>query len=250
MTLQRPNCQRATASVEEVLPGGPEKLIEGCQGLVRSLAWKVHRKLPPSTDIEDLIAFGQLGLVAAARAFDPSLGGKFITYAYYRIRGAIFDGLSKMSWFSRYDYHSSRYERMANEVLRLECEDTDAVPGRNLEEDVAWFKGITTTLSVVYLATCFGSEADEEMAGSLEDRSVPSPAAVTIERDLGAKLHDLIDALPADAGKLIRSVYFEGQTLQEAGRTIGVSKAWASRLHRKTLHRLAFSLRQIGIGAA
>jgi DNA-directed RNA polymerase specialized sigma subunit len=34
-----------------------------------------------------------VGLAEAARQFDPSRGGQFTTYAYYRIRGAILDGL-------------------------------------------------------------------------------------------------------------------------------------------------------------
>src|SRR5688572_30076999 len=82
-------------------------LIAGCQGLVRTLAWRIHKKLPPSVDLEDLISYGQVGLAEAARDFDPSLGDHFITYAYYRIRGAILDGLTKLSWFSLHDYHGS-----------------------------------------------------------------------------------------------------------------------------------------------
>jgi RNA polymerase sigma factor for flagellar operon FliA len=59
-------------------------------------------------------------------------------------------------------------------------------------------------------------------------------------------LRELIDALPSDSGSLIRGAYFEGLTLKQAGERIGVSKAWASRLHAKTLQRLARALRLLG----
>ncbi len=50
-----------------------EQLIEENQGLVRSLAATIHRKLPPYVELDDLIAYGQVGLAEAARDFDPVL---------------------------------------------------------------------------------------------------------------------------------------------------------------------------------
>ena len=95
-----------------------DRLIEESLGLVRSLASQIHRKGPPNVDLEDMIAYGQIGLAEAAHDFDPSRGNQFSTYAYYRIRGAIYDGLAKMSWFGRAQYQQARYDRMANETLR------------------------------------------------------------------------------------------------------------------------------------
>ena len=96
---------------------GPDPLvqqrIEECQGLVRSLALSIRRKLPPTVELEDLIAYGQVGLGEAARDFDPDRGSRFSTYAYYRIRGAIYDGLSKMAWFDRVQASQVRYEQMS-----------------------------------------------------------------------------------------------------------------------------------------
>jgi len=225
----------------------PQKLMLGCQGLVKSLAWKIHRKLPPQVDLEDLIAFGQVGLAEAARNFDPARGGKFITYAYYRIRGAIFDGLCKMSWFSRHDYHASRYERMAGEVVRLEEEDSeDAAPGP--EGDARWLQGVSSALVVVYLATSRGSREDQGSREPAAEESSASPSARAMEREMEEKLRGLIDALPGDARTLIQGVYYEGLTLTEAGEKLGISKAWASRLHAKTLKRLAGALRLAGLG--
>ena len=70
----------------------------------------------------------------------------------------------------------------------------------------------------------------------------PSPVENAISSELAAKLGTLIEALPSDARQLIQGTYFEGLSLKEAGERIGISKAWASRLHARTLQQLARSL--------
>jgi RNA polymerase sigma factor for flagellar operon FliA len=226
-------------------PTSPQ-LVEECQGLVRSLAATIRRKLPPSVDLEDLVAYGQIGLVEAARDFDPSRGGRFSTYAYYRIRGAIYDGLSKMSWFGRPEHNRVRCDRMSNDVLRLEGEQAETSSEGDITVDVRWLRSVTRALAMVYLAT--QADAGEGLTlGSLEDRSSPAAPAAAINREISQKLHELVAALPPEAAALIRATYFEGVTLQEAGNRLGVSKSWASRLHAKALQRLARSLRLEGI---
>ena len=222
-----------------------QQLIAGCQGLVRTLAWQIHRKLPPQVELDDLIAYGQIGLAEGSRDFDPARGTQFTTFAYYRIRGAILDGLSKMSWFNKSDYWRGRYERMANEVLDLERADAAAEQETPLEQDARWLKGASASLAMVYLFShrSSGDDEDETGAATVEDRAVQAPSAVAIKREMVQRLHELVDALPDDAAKLLRATYFEGLTLKEAGERIGISKAWASRLHAKSLGQLARSLR-------
>ena len=89
----------------------PQHLIEHCQGMVRSLALSIHRKLPPRYELDDLISYGQVGLAEAAKDFDPRRGSQFSTFAYYRIRGAIYDGISKMTWFGRAGRQHDRCEQ-------------------------------------------------------------------------------------------------------------------------------------------
>lgn len=225
----------------------PQQLIHQCQGLVRSLASGIHRKLPPSVELDDLIAYGQVGLAQAAQDFDPSRGSRFSTYAYYRIRGAIYDGLSKMTWFSRSQYRKVRTERMANEVLQVDTQQGEEPSQASLESDVRWFRDISRALAVVRLTT--QRSGQDEPPATPADESTPEPSAAAIGREISQKLHELIDALPEAEGTLIRAAYFEGLTLQEAGKRIGVGKAWASRLHARTLQQLARSLRLLGVAS-
>jgi RNA polymerase sigma factor FliA len=223
----------------------PQQLMEECQDLVRSLAWKIHRKLPAYLDVEDLIGYGTVGLAEAARDYDSSRG-QFTTYAFYRVRGAIYDGLSKMTWFSRAFYNRMRYDQMANEVLGVDNEERGGTSSGTIVDDVRWLKNLSGTLAVVYLATHRESDDETDEVG-LEDQSTPSPPNAVMSQEAKSELHRLIDELPDDAKSLIQGVYFDGLTLQDAGRRLGVSKAWASRLHAKTIEQLARSLKRLGM---
>ena len=221
-----------------------QALIEEGQALVRSLACKIARNAGMKVDLDDLVAYGQLGLAQAARDYQAGSGSQFTSYAYYRIRGAIYDGLSKMSWTSRARYHRLRREQLAHETLREVSESQP--PGNSLSENVQWLGGVTEKLAVVFLS-CQGD--DETSSGDLwlEDPSPPPPVEVA-SREIGQKLRELVGRLPPAEQGLIRAVYFEGATLQEAAESLGISKSWASRLHAKTLSQLAVMLRRLGVG--
>jgi RNA polymerase sigma factor for flagellar operon FliA len=65
-------------------------------------------------------------------------------------------------------------------------------------------------------------------------------------REISEKLRQIVDLLPTAEQQLIRTIYFEGATLQEAADQLGISKSWASRMHAKTLDQLARTLRRMG----
>jgi RNA polymerase sigma factor for flagellar operon FliA len=226
----------------------PQELIEEHQGLVKSLAMKIHRRLPPHLELDDLIAYGQVGLAEAARDYDPTRGGRFVTYAYYRVRGAIYDGVSKMAWTSRSRYQRLRYERLADDVLQGENEGASESADLGLAKDAAWLRDLTDQLFVVYLSS-LGEAGDESGELSLPDDE-PLPPRVAGNREIQQLLLEQIPKLSPESQALIRAAYFEGVTLQEAGRRLGLSKSWASRLHARALRQLADLLRRVGVDAA
>lgn len=71
--------------------------IRAHTGLVHAVAYKFPLPQGAHHEYEDLIQFGFMGLVDAARRFDPKRGVEFSTYAVLRIRGAIVDGLRRDS---------------------------------------------------------------------------------------------------------------------------------------------------------
>lgn len=207
------------------------ELIRGCQGLVRSIAWKIHQKLPSHVDLDDLIGYGQIGLAEAARDFDGRSTVRFTTYAYYRVRGSILDGLSKMTWFSKAEFSRGHYDRAANDVLAPTADGDDA------SGQVGWFRDTARALSVACVLSL--ARPDGAMVDPVDESSLIDPAE---QAELLDAMKCAMASLEQRERDLLTAVYFEGESIKSAGQRIGISKAWASRLHARTLTKLADTL--------
>lgn len=219
-----------------------EKLVEDCQGLVRSLARQIHSKFSSRLELDDLVGYGQLGLMQAAQDFDPDRGNKFSTYAYYRIRGAIFDGVNKLQWFRAVRDPEIRTGPLVDAVLE-EAGSENAAQTGDVNSEANWLGNIAASLAVLYLA----SSEDPDSRTEVADDSTPAPWEGVVQQETQTRLHQAINSLPAESAELIRTVYLEDTTLQEAADRLGISKSWASRLHSRALEQLARHLKNSGI---
>lgn len=220
----------------------PQSRIEANQGMVISLAKSIHRKLPAQFGMEDLVAYGQLGLAEAARSFEEGRGASFATFAYYRIRGAIYDGISKMSWNSYAARIQAKYQRMANEAMAASGVDRPA--DATAEENAARLGQTTEKLAVIYLAS-HGDETRDALSGMADTRNQPPEGRLERE-EIQQLVTRMLASLAPQEQQLMQLTYFEGMTLKEAGEAMGRSKSWASRLHQAILERLSRWLRQSG----
>ncbi len=229
---------------------GPEQWIEQTQGLVRSLAYGIHRGLPRHVPVEDIIAYGQVGLLQAAKAYRADYGTSFQTFAYHRIRGAIFDGLGKMAWTSRAAQRQFAAERASHEVLADQRQDDREEANEDSRQDspvaaAGWLFRTTEKLAVVQLIASGSSGYEREDKG-LEDRS-ERPDEQVAQDELRNLLNALIKKLPEIERSLIELTYYEGRSFAEAARMLGHSKSWASRLHAQILQRLARSVNLLDV---
>lgn len=215
-------------------------LISEGRALVRSIALRIYRNLPVRVELDDLIAYGELGLAEAARDFEPEQGNQFSTFAYYRIRGSIYDGIAKMTWTSRARYRRMRYEHMSHEVLQ--SDNGPAGVSAGMAENGHWFAQATERLAMVYLAC--DCDSDTDAVQTAIDPGAEAPSRL-IHREASETLKRLVGSLPDDERRFINYVYFEGLTLQEAGSRLGYSKSWASRMHVRILEKLAGDIRRL-----
>src|SRR5215475_11900722 len=81
--------------------GSQEEIVDTYLPLVRLVAERVHRRLPPGIDVSSLIHSGIVGLLEALQRYDPGRGVAFQTYARYRIQGEIMEYLRSLDWVSR-----------------------------------------------------------------------------------------------------------------------------------------------------
>jgi RNA polymerase sigma factor for flagellar operon FliA len=220
--------------------------IEESQGLVRSLAVGVHRRIGGRVELDDLIAYGQVGLMQAAKSFDASNGASFQTFAYYRVRGAIYDGMNRMRWVPRGMAKRLQAESLAGDVL-------EQVGGEaSIEEPVApqqragWLVRTSRQLALVHLLST-DPQTGKDAAAQLPDRA-PDPSEQAAQADLIQRLRELIAGLDVDERRLVELTYYEGASLAEAGRRLGRSKSWASRLHSQLIGKLARLMSRPGVG--
>lgn len=206
------------------------------QGLVRAIAWKTHRRVPQQVEIDDLVAYGQIGLLEAINAFDAGLGRKFVTFAWHRIRGSMLDGLGKMAWFDRARFERGQYEPKPTAG--------DATPSGAGSSSGAGTAGDATPLPAVARPRPARSDLDPATVAA---RDRDTLEAVMVSEEI-AFLRLLIDALPEKEAGLLRGTFFEGRTLTEAARRVGISTAWASRLQSRTLGDLRVALERAGFG--
>lgn len=86
--------------------------IQEFMPLVRIVALKIHRPLPPNILLEDLIQDGMIGLIMAFREHDADSDIPFGPFAHHKIQWAILDGLRAGDWAER------SVRRQANRVAR------------------------------------------------------------------------------------------------------------------------------------
>ena len=78
-----------------------DALVMSHVGLVKSMAGRLARRLPPQVEVSELIGVGVLGLIDAAGRYRPSLGVPFDAFARCRIHGAMLDALRGLDWAPR-----------------------------------------------------------------------------------------------------------------------------------------------------
>lgn len=213
-----------------------DRYVEEYAPLVRSLASRVHRSLSLTCEVEELVAFGFGGLVEARSRFDPSRGAKFNTFAYYRIRGAILDGVRAMAYLPRRAHAKLRAAEAADQLTE-ELGDTAGASGTGdqpTSQEAA--QAVADTLSKLTASYVLSS------LGQGEESTPETPESLFASKVQAEALRAAVRELPEKERALVVGFYFEGRRFDEVAAELGISKSWASRLHSKALALLRGSL--------
>ena len=222
-----------------------QELVKRNLRFVISVAKKYQNRGLPLTD---LIGEGNVGLLTAARKFDPDQGVKFISYAVWWIRQAILASLARQGRTVRVPLNRtadlSRIVRTA-ETLRQELR-REPTP-----EEIAKSTGLSLEV-VQSLAALNTSEVrldaplDPEGDRSLIERFIADDQADTEEEAMDRFLTDEIEGalttLPPRDAKVLR-LYFgldggREHTLEEIGGMLGVTRERVRQLRDRALKRL------------
>lgn len=210
----------------------PKVILEKYGPYVRSLAATVRKQFNSALELDELIAYGQVGLLEAAERFDARVGANFLTFAHYRIKGAIFDGLRKMGILKGGDARSAYVNERANAYLTNVSDREGSNRVGSFDDDVREVANAVTSLAALFATGMEGADALH-----LVDESLPADQRLEMEQ-LKKRVKAAIGKLPEKERKLLEGYYFQGKTLEEAGAGIGQSKSWASRLHARAIESL------------
>ena len=210
--------------------------------LVQSVARKLKKQITARIDFDDLVGYGSKGLIEAAERFDPRHGVAFSTFAYYRIRGAMLDGLRTMGWYSRADYARYRAEERATQYLQNQT-DREGAAATGAKEGPAAPEASTVEEKLSAIAEILGGIATVhitslEAAAAVADDRLPAPDATLDTGRLSVRVREAVKALPDRERQLMELYYFADKNLEEAGAAMGLSKSWACRLHARAVELL------------
>lgn len=221
-----------------------DELARQYMGYVRSIAGNVWKTLSKDIEFDDLVSYGMLGLFEAAERYDAKFGANFMTFAYYRIRGAIYDGLRGMGWVSRTEYQKFRAEQRANAYLQ-NVQEREMIPvngpAKNSDEDevnqLADVVGGLVTIYVTALDAMEGFQVKDENAVPVDE---------SIEQLQSQELvKQAVEKLPEKEKMLIELYYYKELSLEEVGKHLQLSKSWTSRLHARAVDKLSRLLKDL-----
>ena len=211
-------------------------LVLRYQGFVRSVALTAWKSTLGNVELDDLISYGQVGLIQAVRSYDPTSGVEFATYAFYRVRGAIFDGYTSMQWLSRAQYKRIRMQHLSDDVIECQEQNLQSAQVDDRPDDATWSAETIGKLFFVQMA--FELSGDDRQASQFADSSSSAPGQAIEQAEVHATVRQAISELPEAERDLIQTVYYDGKSLTGAAQAAGKSKSWASRLHDRALDRL------------
>lgn len=215
--------------------------------MVHKIVQRVVTYLKPPLSYEDLISAGTVGLVKAARDYDPSYQAEFKTYAYIRIRGAILDELR--NW-SRVPANVDKQIRM---ILQVSTEVTEQTGSAPTDEELA--KKLEITVDKLYeilesarakhfLSIDSAQENSTPLRSSLMATNVTTPAQNLEQVELIDKLIKAIQQLNNKQRQIIVLYYQQQLTMKQIAEVFGITEPRVSQIHASALFNLSVKLRQ------
>lgn len=220
-------------------------LIAQYTPFVRGIAAKIKKSLAKNIEFDDLVAYGMTGLLEAADRYDPKMGANFMTFSYYRVRGAIYDGLRGMGWVNRTEYQKIRFEERATAYLENHA-SREVVGGgggdasKSVEDNIEELANQVSQLVTIYVTSL---EAMEDL--QVEDKEKAPLDDKLLDVEMKKHVKTALAKLPDADREIIVMYYFKELSLQEVGNKLGLSKSWTSRRHAQAIERLTKILQDL-----
>jgi RNA polymerase sigma factor for flagellar operon FliA len=215
--------------------------------MVHRIVRQVVTYLKPPLSFEDMVSAGTVGLVRAARDFDPSRQVEFKTYAYIRIKGAVLDELRGSSLLP------ANLDKQIRNALRLSRKITDQTGTAPTDDELAEKLGITIdelyemleNARAQHFVSLDGFGGDSPALGNLLAAANTTTPDEQIERaELLDKLAGAIQQLTERQRQIILLYYQQHLTMKHIAEIFEITESRVSQLHASALFNLSVKLRQ------
>jgi RNA polymerase sigma factor for flagellar operon FliA len=227
-------------------PEARDVIVERYIHLVRYMARRLGRTLPPSVDSDDLVGAGIEGFLGAVERFDPNQGTDFSVYALTRIRGAMVDSVREIDPVGRTTRRRLREAGRAVAALEQdrgrEISDAEAAEHLGLSMDryheLMTFQAAGSPLSLERLE---GGEEDNRGAasqGRLADHSEGDALGHVLDSERAYDVTALVSELPRAQQLVLQLYYVEDLNFREIAMIMDISESRATQLHTAAVRAL------------
>ena len=196
----------------------------------------------------DLINEGNIGLIEAAKRYDPDKNVKFITYAVWWVRQAIIHALSDHSGAFRLPQKQANLlyrigkaqASMRTELQRVPTTEEVAVKVQVTPEEVANLLQVADP--IVSISAMIDEEHEFHLSDKLEQDTIPSADFVLLKNSLRGLLRAALGELDEKEERVLRLRFgldgAEPKTLKEIGELLNLSRERIRQIEAQALEKL------------
>lgn len=229
------------------------QLIHMYDYLVSYHVQRISAHLPKSVSKDDVRSLGMLGLYDALKKFDTRRDLKFDTYASFRIRGSIMDGLRKEDWLPRsVRDKAKKIEQMAEKLeQQYQRPATSKEIAQQLDlsadevEETIKDSLYANVLSMEEKANDGNENHKEGIGYSIPDQQSLTPSESIIQNENFKELAEQIAELNDKEQMVISLFYNEELTLTEIGQIMELTTSRISQIHAKAIFKLKSALSDV-----
>lgn len=242
-------CEEERRAVEREANGLRDRLLVNYSPLVRYVAGRVSGRMLYPLEHEDVISWGVLGLLDAVETYDPGLGTKFESYAISKIRWSILDELRKADPLPRRLRLRTHQADGARAALaqRLRRSPTESEVARELGVELSEHRAFLLRCQRAQVASLearieYDGVPYAELHEFVGDRAATDPASAVEMAEVRSSLAEAIATL-SEKERIVTTFYFyDGLTLREIGRALGLTEGRISQILRRALCNLRDTL--------
>jgi RNA polymerase sigma factor FliA len=228
-------------AVVERTPEERERLILDHLPQVNFIATRIHEKLPPSVELDDLISAGVVGLLAAIDNFDSTRNTTLRTYAEYKIRGAILDSIRGLDGIPSHKRKRLKQVQEAISVLerRLGASPSEEEIASELKISLTEYHQWMIELRGVTLGSLHVVDGEEvDVLQFLSDSEESTPARLLERAELEHLISLGMQRMPEQERTVLSLYYKEELTLSEVASIMNLHTTRISQLRAQAILRL------------